>query len=80
MFDGDIRAAESGSWLQPTIADYYLQRLPVLHRQTKAASVLTSIARARSVLHGASFSPRGQHPGLDARIAASAAALNYFAG
>ena len=37
MIDGDLRVVKLGSWLQPTKADYYLQRLSVLLRQRKMA-------------------------------------------
>ena len=43
---------ELGSWLQPTEADYYLQRLSVLLRQRKTAKVQGIVKRARDALLG----------------------------
>ena len=36
---GDLRVAELGSWLRPTKADYYLQRLSVMLRKRTTAKV-----------------------------------------
>ena len=41
-----------GSWLQPTKADYYLQRLSVMLRQRKTAKVQGIVQRARDRLLG----------------------------
>ena len=43
---------ELGSWLQPTEADYYLQRLSVLLRQRKTAKVQGIVKRVRDALLG----------------------------
>ena len=52
MIDGDLRVVKLGSWLHPTKADYYLQRLPVLLRQRKTAKVQGIVQRARDALFG----------------------------
>ena len=52
MTTGDLRAAELGSWLQPTKADYYLQRLSVLHRNRKTAKVQGIVQRTRDAQLG----------------------------
>lgn len=44
--------AEFSSWLQPTKADYYTQRLSVLHRRRKSANATGIVKRARSALTG----------------------------
>ena len=50
VIDGDLRVVEMGSWLQPTKADYYLQRLSVMLRQRKTAKVQGIAQRARDRL------------------------------
>jgi len=52
VIDGDLRVVEMGSWLQPTKADYYLQRLSVMLRQRKTAKVQGIVQRARDRLLG----------------------------
>ena len=52
VIDGDLRVVELGSWLQPTKADYYLQRLSVMLRQRKTAKVQGIVQRARDRLLG----------------------------
>ena len=52
VIDGDLRVVELGSWLQPTKADYYLQRLSVMLRQRKTAKVQGIVQRARDRLMG----------------------------
>jgi hypothetical protein len=52
VIDGDLRVVEMGSWLQPTKADYYLQRLSVMLRQRKTAKVQGIVQRARDRLPG----------------------------
>ena len=52
VIDGDLRVVKLGSWLHPTKADYYLQRLPVLLRQRKTAKVQGIVQRARDALFG----------------------------
>ena len=49
---GDLRVAALGSWLQPTNADCYLQRLPVMLRKRKTAKVQGIVQRARDALMG----------------------------
>ena len=52
MTTGDLRVAKLGSWLQPTKADYYLQRLSVMLRKRKTAKVQGIVQRARDALIG----------------------------
>ena len=52
VIDGDLRVVELGSWLQPTKAEYYLQRLSVMLRQRKTAKVQGIVQRARDQLLG----------------------------
>ena len=52
MIDGDLRVVELGNWLQPTKADYYLQRLSVLLRRRKTAKGQGIVKRARDALFG----------------------------
>ena len=52
VIDGDLRVVEMGSWLQPSKADYYLQRLSVMLRQRKTAKVQGIVQRARNRLLG----------------------------
>ena len=52
VIDGDLRVGELGSWLQPTKADYYLQRLSVLLRQRKTAKVQGIVKRVQDALFG----------------------------
>ena len=52
VIDGDLRVVKLGSWLQPTKADYYLQRLSVMLRQRKTAKVQGIVQRARDRLMG----------------------------
>ena len=77
---GDLRMAEFGSWLQPTKADYYLQRLSVLHRRRKTAKVNGVVQRARSALIGGSA---GNDDNIDrcleARVAIAGQGLRHIA-
>ena len=77
--DGDLRMVEFGSWLQPTKADYYLQRLSVLHRQCKTAKVLGSVQRARDALYGAPMQFHDEGVDIFDHVAASAEALRLLA-
>ena len=49
---GDLRVAELGSWLRPTKADYYLQRLSVMLRKRKTAKLQGIVQWARDALMG----------------------------
>ena len=72
--------AEFGSWLQPTKADYYLQRLSVLHRRRKMAKVKGVVQRARSALIGGPTGSADVIDGcLDARVAIAEQGLRYIA-
>ena len=62
VIDGDLRVVEMGSWLQPTKADYYLQRLSVMLRQRKTAKAQGIVQRARDRPPGG---PIGSDEGFD---------------
>jgi hypothetical protein len=77
---GDLRMAEFGSWLQPTKADYYMQRLSVLHRRRKSAKVKGIVQRARSALTGGPVSNADHVDGdLEARVAIAGQGLRNIA-
>ena len=77
---GDLRMAEFGSWLQPTKADYYMQRLSVLHRRRKSAKVKGIVQRARSALAGGPVGDADQVDGdLEARVAIAGQGLRNIA-
>ena len=79
---GDLRSrmAEFGSWLQPTKADCYMQRLSVLHRRRKSAKVKGIVQRARSALTGGPVSDADHADGdLEARVAIAGQGLRNIA-
>ena len=80
VIDGDLRVTEFGSWLQPTKADYYLQRLSVTHRRRKTAKVQGAVRRARdALLDGGIERTDDSADDLDARVEMMAHELQQLA-